>query len=103
MKAERRRWPRERMKSGIPVILTGDGWRQPCLISDIGLGGAEVRLDGAPPRNLEVRIEHPAAGYLYATRAWVGPGVMGVAFNSLERARAFLSLCGARATLLLSA
>ncbi len=103
MTAERRRWPRNEIDEGIPVILTGDGWSQPCLISDIGLGGAEVRLDGTPPRNLEVRIEHPAAGYLYATRAWVGTGVMGVAFDSVEHARAFLSICEAHVTLPLSA
>lgn len=103
MTAERRRWPRNRMNKGIPVTLTGDGWSRPCRITDIGLGGAEIRLDGAPPRNFEVRIEHPAAGYLYATRAWAGPGVIGVAFDNLERAGAFLSLCGARATVLLPA
>jgi len=103
MTVERRRWPRNRMSQGIPATLTGDGWCRPCHIADIGLGGIEVRLDGAPPRNLELRIEHPVAGYLYATRAWTGPGVMGVAFDNLERARAFLSLCGATAALPLSA
>ncbi len=51
------------------VILTADGWSRPCRIADIAAGGAEVRLSGAPPRNLEVRFEHPLAGYLHGTRA----------------------------------
>ncbi len=96
MDAERRHWPRDRPGQDIAVTLTADGWSRPCRIAHIGLGGAEVHLDGAPPRNLEVRIEHPAAGYFYATRAWVGADVMGIAFDSRERARAFLSLCELR-------
>lgn len=99
MTAERRRWSRDRLGDDIVVTLTADGWRRPCHLADIGLGGAEVRLAGAPPSNLEVRIEHPAAGNLYATRAWLGPGVMGVAFNNLDRARAFLSSCRSRISL----
>jgi len=103
MTAERRRWPRTPMEKDADATLTADGWSQPCQILDIGPGGAQIHLDGAPPFNLESRIEHPVAGTLYATRAWVGPGVMGVAFNSAERARAFLSLCGKRTTLRQSA
>jgi hypothetical protein len=103
MTAERRRWPRNRLNEGISVTLTTDGWSRPGRIADIGPGGAEVRLDGTLPCNLEVRIEHPAAGYLYATRAWAGAGVMGVAFDNPDHARAFLSLCGSRTVLLQSA
>ena len=94
MATERRRWPRQALAHGMMVTLTADGWSQPCRIADIAEGGAVVRLSGAPPRNLEVRIEHPLAGYLYATRAWVGPAAMGIAFDSREGARAFLSRCG---------
>jgi hypothetical protein len=83
--------------------MTADGWSQPCRMVEIGLGGAEVHLDGATPCNLEVRIEHVTAGYLYATRAWAAPGAMGIAFANLERARDFLTFCGTRFPLLQSA
>jgi PilZ domain len=103
MPAERRRWPRIPMEKDAEATLTADGWRQPCRILDFGPGGARIHLDGAPPFNLESRLEHPAAGTLYATRAWVEPGVMGIAFDSPERARAFLSLWDKRTTLRQSA
>ena len=96
MITERRRWPRTPMNTAADATLTADGWIQPCRIVDIGLGGAEVSLDGPPLRNREVRIEHLAAGSLYATRVWEAPGVIGVAFDNLHRARAFLAFRGSR-------
>jgi hypothetical protein len=102
MITERRRWPRTPMNTDAEATLTADGWSQPCRIVDIGLGGAEVSLDGPTPCNREVRIGHLAAGSLYATRVWEAPGVMGVAFDNLHRARAFLTLCGSRANIRLA-
>ena len=103
MSAERRRWPRRPLETDLALTMTADGWSRPCRIVEFGLGGAEVHLDGSVPRNLEVRIEHLTAGYLYATRAWAAPGVMGIAFDNPDRARDFLALCGTHLPLLQSA
>jgi len=103
MTAERRHWPRDTLKEGIAVTVTADGGIRPGRLLDVGRGGAAVRLEGAAPLNFEVRIEHPAAGYLYATRAWAAPGVIGVAFDSRTLAMGFLALCEPQATPLLSA
>ena len=93
MKApDKRRWRRRAIDGRVPATLTADGWTRQCWIEDIGLGGARLRLDGAAPRNLEVRLTHAHATPLYATRAWAAAGIIGVAFAATAPAHEWLAL-----------
>ena len=91
--SDRRRWPRYRLGEHAAFVLTADGQSRGCSIEDISLGGAKLRLEGETPRNLEVRIEHPAAGHVYASRCWAGPGVLGIEFDLSAQALDVIAYC----------
>lgn len=91
--ADRRRWPRYRVHGPVPAILTADGRTQRCLIEEVSAAGARIRVAGAVPRNLEVRLEHPAAGYIYATRVWAAPNAMGLEFRVSVRSLRLFGGC----------
>jgi len=92
---DKRRWRRHAVGGRVLATLTADGRTRPCWIEDIGLGGARLRLDGAPPRNLEIRISHAHAKPLYATRAWAAGGAIGVTFAGIAWAHEWLAICEA--------
>lgn len=79
--SDRRRWPRYALNPSSTFTLTADGQAQSCTMEDVSLGGAKLRFDGDTPRNLEIRIEHPTAGYIHAYRCWAEEGVLGVEFD----------------------
>jgi hypothetical protein len=92
-RSERRHWPRYDLAGGLPVTMTADGMTWDCLLEDVSLGGARVRLDRPAPRNLEVRIEHPTAGSVYGARTWAGAGRMGVQFDLSPQALDLITHC----------
>ena len=92
MADERRRWQRYAVDGRVMATLTADGQDRRCWIEDISLGGARLRLDGPPPRNLEIRLSHNLTKPLYATRAWVAEGAIGVAFAGVAWAHEWLAL-----------
>lgn len=91
--SDRRRWPRYRLGEHAAFVLIADGQSRGCRIEDISLGGAKLRLEGETPRNLEVRIEHPAAGYVYANRCWSEPGILGIEFDLSAQALDVIAYC----------
>ena len=64
-----------------------------CTGEEMSLGGARLRLDGEVPRNLEIRIEHPLAGYAYARRCWTGAHDIGVEFDHSRQSLDFITHC----------
>lgn len=98
MATERRRWQRYAVDGRVSATLTADGQDRHCWIEDISLGGARLRLAGPAPRNLEVRLSHFHAKPLYATRAWIAEGCIGVTFAGVAWAHEWLALCEAEST-----
>jgi hypothetical protein len=90
---ERRRWPRYAVERETPVILTADGRRFDARIEDISLGGIRLSLNTAPPRNIELRVEHAGIGSFYGTRSWRGDAAIGLAFDFSPRALDLLLHC----------
>ena len=67
------------------MILTAEGRRCACDIEDISLAGARLRMRGPLPHSLEVRLEHPAIGYVYGQRAWATADAIGVELDLSAR------------------
>lgn len=91
--SDRRRWPRYALGQANSFTLTADGRSYACTIEDVSLGGAKLRLSGDTPRNLEMRIEHPVAGYVYANRCWGEAGVIGVEFGLSPQTIELVAYC----------
>ena len=83
---ERRHWPRYAVERETAVTLTADGQRFDARVEDISLGGIRLRLNAAPPRNIELRVEHPGIGSFYGTRRWRGDDAIGLTFDFSPRA-----------------
>lgn len=90
---ERRHWPRYDLAGGCPVAMTADGMTWDCVLEDVSLGGARLRLGRPAPRNLEVRIEHPTAGCVYGVRTWAGTEHMGIRFDLSPQALDLITHC----------
>ncbi len=91
--SDRRHWPRYALDPSATFTLTADGRAQRCTMEDVSLGGAKLRLDGDTPRNLEMRIEHPAAGPIHAYRCWAKEGVLGIEFDLSPRTIELVAYC----------
>ena len=90
---DRRHWPRYDLDGGLPVTMTADGMMWDCVLEDVSLGGARLKLDRPAPRTLEVRIEHPAAGCVYGARTWAGAARMGIRFDLSPQALDLITHC----------
>jgi hypothetical protein len=89
----RRQWPRYAFPERENFSLTADGRTVTCVIEDISLGGARLRMEGPVPGNLELRIEHPRLGHAFARRCWKAKHHLGVIFDHSEPSLAFIADC----------
>ena len=89
----RRQWPRYEFPERENFSLTADGRTVTCVIEDISLGGARLRMEGPVPGNLELRIEHPRLGHAFARRCWKAKHHLGVIFDHSEPSLAFIAGC----------
>jgi hypothetical protein len=89
----RRQWPRYAFPERENFSLTADGRTVTCVIEDISLGGARLRMEGPVPSNLEFRIEHPRLGHAFARRCWKAKRHLGVIFDHSEPSLAFIADC----------
>jgi hypothetical protein len=89
----RRQWPRYAFLERENFTLTADGRTITCVIEDISLGGARLRMEGPVPGNLELRIEHPRLGHAFARRCWKAKHHLGVIFDHSEPSLAFIADC----------
>ena len=89
----RRQWPRYAFPERDSFTLTADGRTVTCVIEDISLGGARLRMEGLVPGNLELRIEHPRLGHAFARRCWKAKHHLGVIFDHSEPSLAFIADC----------
>ncbi len=89
----RRQWPRYAFPERENFTLTADGRTVTCVIEDISLGGARLRMEGPVPGNLELRIEHPRLGHAFARRCWKAKHHLGVIFDHSEPSLAFIADC----------
>lgn len=91
--SDRRQWPRYAIDSVSAFVLTADGNKNGCVMEDVSLGGARLRLLGDCPRNFEVRIEHPDIGHVYAVRKWIGKRRLAVEFGHEAGSAEFVASC----------
>ena len=89
----RRQWPRYAFPERENFSLTADGRTVTCVIEDISLGGARLRMEGPVPGNMELRIEHPRLGHAFARRCWKAKHHLGVIFDHSEPSLAFIADC----------
>ena len=89
----RRQWPRYAFPERENFSLTADGRTVTCVIEDISLGGARLRMEGPVPGNPELRIEHPRLGHAFARRCWKAKHHLGVIFDHSEPSLAFIADC----------
>ena len=89
----RRQWPRYALLKSESFTVTADGRSGTCIIEDISLGGARLRMEGPALGNLEIRIEHPRLGQAQARRCWKTERHLGVTFDHSEPSLAFIAGC----------
>ena len=94
----RRQWPRYTLRDRGSFTVTAEGRRGACVIEDISLGGARLRMAGPVPGNLKIRIEHPRLGHAHARRCWKAKDYLGVAFDLSRPSLAFIAECVAEGT-----
>ncbi len=92
----RRQWPRYALSNRENFTVTADGHIATCVIEDISLGGARLRMDGPLPGSLDIRIEHPRLGRAHARCCWKAKHQLGVAFDLSEPSLAFIADCVAQ-------
>ena len=92
----RRQWPRYALSRRESFTVTADDCIATCVIEDISLGGARLRMAGPLPGSLDIRIEHPRLGRAHARRCWKAKHQLGVAFDLSEPSLAFIADCVAQ-------
>jgi hypothetical protein len=89
----RRRWSRYAVDEDIPTTLVVGGQRLDCVIEDVSLAGAKLRIAGKVPSGAIVQLRCDASDALAGRCVWAGPKSIGVSFGLCERSVDFALSC----------
>ncbi|RMD62665.1 MAG: PilZ domain-containing protein [Alphaproteobacteria bacterium] len=92
--AERRNLVRLVPPVPLPARLVIDGRQRICCVENISPRGARLHLAGDGPFNLEMRLEVPLLGVVYATRAWYRHERLGIRFQEEFDPTRLRAVCG---------
>lgn len=89
----RRRWSRYAVDGDIPATLMVGGRRLDCVVEDVSLGGAKLRVAGKVPSGAIVQLRREPSDALAGRCVWAGGKSIGVYFGMCERSVEFALSC----------
>ena len=89
----RRRWSRYAVDEDISATLVVGARRLDCVVEDVSLGGAKLRVAGKVPSGAIVQLRCKPSDALAGRCVWAGAKSIGVSFGMCERSVDFALSC----------
>jgi hypothetical protein len=78
---ERRTWERYKLENPTTLTVRVNGASYRCVVEDISVGGARLRLVGGLDADQPLALEHPVAGEFGGQAVWSKDDEVGVRFE----------------------